>query len=190
MEKLTIVTPTLPERGARLGVAHQSVLNQTLPVHEHLIRLDSERRGPAEIRNALVDLVETEWVLFLDDDDWLDTDYVEAVMDHLTDKNDVVYTWCHRIGFEDNLDKPFNARSLRKANFIPVTACVKVETFRKVGGFPLDVAYEDWGLWIKILDAGGRFRLVPKKKWTYERHKESRTHSNQKSIAQGKVRAV
>jgi len=154
-----------------------------------LIELDEKSEGPAVVRNRLAAQIKTDWVLFLDDDDWLEYDYYETVEPFLNDENDVVYTWCKRINLDVNLDFQFNEDRLRRANYIPVTACVKMDTFNKVGGFPTDVGYEDWALWVSILDNGGKFHLIQEKKWTYRRHNGSRTYGNQRAISSGKVRA-
>jgi len=187
--KLSVVTPTIPERAEFLATCTDSVANQTLGSLPHFVIVDTDGYGPAWCRNELVKDVETEWVLFLDDDDWLEYDYYETVLPHLNDENDVVYTWCKRIGIPDNLDFQFDAEGLLRANYIPVTACVKVDTFNRVGGFPSGVAYEDWALWVNILNSGGKFHLIPEKKWTYRRHPGSRTHQNQVEVSTGRTPA-
>lgn len=189
MPKLTVVTPTIPGREKFLEQNRKTVESQRPESLPHLVGLDAEKRGPSAIRNELVKQVETPWVLFLDDDDWLEYDYYETVEPFLTDDYDVVYTWCKRIGFKDNLDSDFDAARLKQGNYIPVTACVRVERFNEVGGFPLDVAYEDWALWVNILEAGGKFHVIKEKKWTYRRHQGSRTHTNQHKVASGQVKA-
>ena len=189
MQKLTVVTPTVEGREKFLDQAKDTVKKQTVGELPHLIMLDANRIGPAGIRNMLVEEVKTPWVVFLDDDDWLEYDYAETVYPFLDDEHDVVYTWCKRIGINVNLDLDFNADALLRANYIPVTACVRVDRFNEVGGFPEDVAYEDWGLWCNILNAGGKFHVIRQKKWTYRRHSGSRTPQNQHDIASGKKQA-
>lgn len=187
MADLTVVTPTVEGREEFLKQNQFTVASQEGGALPHLVMVDADREGPAVIRNRLVEQVETDWVLFLDDDDWLEFDYLKTVEPFLTPDFDVVYTWCKRIGFNDNLDHPLDLEVLRRANFIPVTACVRVETFRAVGGFPSGVAYEDWGLWVRILDHGGNFHMIEDRKWTYRRHPGSRTYQNQKDVSSGRV---
>lgn len=155
----------------------------------HVFMLDSNREGPAVIRNRIMEGVFSEFALFLDDDDVLEPNYADIVAPHLDD-HDVVYTWCHRPGWEADLDREFDPEILRGANFIPVTACVRVSMFREAGGFPEGVAYEDWALWLKLLDMGARFKCVPEKAWSYRRHADSRTHTNQVLVSTGKVPAA
>lgn len=188
MTILTVVTPTIPGREDFLEQCKDSVLKQTAGKLPHVVGVDHDREGPAVVRNRLVEQVETPWVLFLDDDDWLEYDYYERIDPHLVDPHEVVYSWCKRVGLKVNLDVEFDADSLRRDNFIPVTACVRTERFRELGGFPPEAGYEDWALWIKILDAAGpeAFCLVKEHLWTYRRHPHSRTYQNQKDIAAGR----
>lgn len=183
---LTVVTPTILGREAFLEECIASVEAQS-PSVDHKIWLDLNREGPAAIRNKLVATVSTPWVLFLDDDDFLDDDYCKTVLPFLTEEHDVVYTWCKSSGpYPVSLDFDFDPEGLLRDNYIPVTACVRVDKFREVGGFPEGVAYEDWGLWVAILNSGGTFKLIRKKKWTYRRHDGSATWQNQQDIASGR----
>lgn len=189
IEDVTVITPSLPERDNFLEDCVESVELQTVGAPRHIIGLDEHHEGPAKVRNFLANFAQTEWLLFLDDDDLLDLNYFEKVLPALTANSDVVYTWCRRIGFRANLDFDFDAEHLRRENYIPVTACVRTSMFTDVGGFPTAVGYEDWGLWTRILDKGGKFRVIKDKLWTYRRHGGSRTHQNQREVASGRIPA-
>jgi glycosyltransferase involved in cell wall biosynthesis len=184
---LTVITPTIPGREGQLGYCVESVEEQTIPV-KHLVGLDLDREGPAVIRNRLVEKADTPWVLFLDDDDVIDPDYVETVLPHF-ETSDLVYTWCRK-NFEYPTDLPFDGPALRQRNVIPVTVCLRVDAFRAAGGFSSDVAHEDWSLWLKLLDIGARFTCVPEHKWEYRRSDDGRNAENNRKLAQGKLREV
>lgn len=168
---ITVVTPTIRGREDLLAECAESVRRLRLP---HLVELDEDGVGPAVIRNRLAARVTTDWVVFLDDDDLLLRNFVMAVRPHLTGDADVVYTDWHLTGAGAPwpLDD-FDAERLTVENFIPVTACVRVAAFRKVGGFP-DVPFEDHGLWKALLAAGSRFVHVPQVAWWYRRRPGSR----------------
>lgn len=190
-EMITVITPTISSRVELLAEAKASVTAQTAGPPKHLVSLDLFTKGPATIRNALAAKVDTPWMLFLDDDDVLDPSYLETVAPVLytaSAKTAVVYTWCHRSGFDANFDRPFDAELLRQGNYIPVTACVRTDVFRRVGGMPTDVAYEDWSLWLQILDAGYSFECIPQRLWTYRRQAVCRTIINDNAVAQGLAR--
>lgn len=76
---------------------------------------------------------------------------------------------------------PFGAEQeahLRTAgNFIPITVLVRTEALRSVGGFPTpgtpewpDAAREDWGGWLRLLDAGATFSHVQCRTWRWNHH--------------------
>jgi hypothetical protein len=171
---ITVITPTIAGREDLLAECQASVRALGLP---HLIGLDVHREGPATIRNRLVEQVTTEWVLFLDDDDLLYGNYLTAVTPHLADA-EVVYTAWRLTGYDDPQPMPFNPDALLRANYIPVTACVRTAAFGAVGGFPTDVPLEDHELWKRLLLAGYRFRYVPVIAWWYRRRPDSRTEAN------------
>lgn len=173
---LTVVTPTIPGRERLLGECTASVGVLGLP---HLIERDEARDGPAAIRNRLLEQVATEWVVFLDDDDLLLPNYVDAVTPHLA-AADVVYTGWHLTGGGDGpFPIPFDPDRLADGdNFIPVTACARTAMVRAVGGFPTDVREEDHALWRAMLAVGARFAYAPVIAWRYRRQAGSRSEAN------------
>src|ERR1700734_826097 len=68
---VTIVIPTIPPRASMLKRAVASVDAQTKILAGLIIEADPEHTGSAATRNRALARVETEWVLFLDDDDQL-----------------------------------------------------------------------------------------------------------------------
>lgn len=185
---LTVITPTIVGREGALEECRDSVSAQTVPVEAHRVGLDKLRRGPGHVRNHLLSLTTTTWALFLDDDDILYPDYVETVLPHFED-SDVVYTWCDK-NFDYNTDIPFDGPALHERNVIPVTACVRVDAVREVGGFPTDVAYEDWALWLKLIDNGARFTCVEERKWSYRRADDGRDAENNERLARGEIKPL
>lgn len=168
---ITVVTPTVPGRERQLAECHASVAALNL---RHLISVDENHEGPAAVRNELLADVKTEWALFLDDDDLLFDNYLDVVTPHLADA-DVVYTAWQLSGAIDPVPHPrFDPDLLRDHNIIPVTACVRTEAVRAVGGFP-DAELEDHALWLALLDAGYRFTYTPVIAWHYRRAPVSRS---------------
>lgn len=157
----------MPERGRLLDEAVASVASQTVPPFEHLWLLDEHQEGPGQIRNRLAERAQGDYLLFLDDDDVLHTDYVQELTPHLD--AEVVYSWCRVEGRDDWCpNRLFEPRALEHQNFIPVTACVQKQAFLDVGGFDTTLGtLEDWDLWKRLLRAGARFKCVPEVLWTY-----------------------
>lgn len=173
---ITIITPTIPGREQLLKECRSSVaaLASTQPF-THITMLDVNGDGPAVMRNRMLTQVATEWTVFLDDDDLLFPNYLDAVTPLLPDA-DVVYTAWQLTGAVDPVPYPrFDPDLLRQHNIIPVTACVRTELLQQVGGFPTDAELEDHALWLSLLDAGARFVYTPVIAWHYRRHPGSRT---------------
>lgn len=171
MNGITVLTPTIPGREHLLKECRASVaalgLTQT-------VMLDVNHEGPAVLRNRMLEHVVTEWTLFLDDDDLLFPNYLDAVTPLLADA-DVVYTAWQLSGAIDPVPHPtFDPNLLRQHNIIPVTACVRTESVRAVGGFGTG-KLEDHELWLSLLDAGYRFRYSPVIAWHYRRAAVSRS---------------
>lgn len=169
---LTVIIPTIPERAHLLVDAKASVKGQVRPAGTKapkvVVVVDTDRRGPAAVRNEAAAAVSTSWVTFLDDDDvWL-PQHLAALAPH-RDTADVIYSLGHvvgRPGWDPQLEA-FDAARLRQVNYIPLTGLIRTDLFRRAGGFPVDAAYEDHGLWVALLDAGARFHCVPERTWLY-----------------------
>jgi glycosyltransferase involved in cell wall biosynthesis len=172
--EITVVVPTIPPRAELLARALASVQAQTYPPAEIIVLHDLEREGAAATRNRALDLVATEYVAFLDDDDVLYPDHLRrlARLARLSGA-DVVYPY-----FDADTDEintcglPFDPVLLRRANFIPVTVLARTAVLRAAGGFQAhpDVngdPCEDWGLWLALLDAGARFSHLPARTWRW-----------------------
>jgi hypothetical protein len=167
---LTVVTPTLPERRPMLHELRQCIARQTVKPRRWVVKTDWSRIGPSKIVNDLVADCDTEWVFRCDDDDLFDSNHFEVLSDELTDDYDVVYTWPRVdppgwIG-ETGLQMVGTADFLRQHNFIASAAAVRRSLWLELGGYR-DVHNEDHDLWVRCLDAGARFCLIPTVTWTY-----------------------
>jgi glycosyltransferase involved in cell wall biosynthesis len=170
---VTVVTPSLPERARMLSEAVESVGRQTRPPVAHLVGVDTQRRGPAMIRNQLLAAVETEWVAFLDDDDLLKPDHLELLAGH---DADVVIPYCEFDGPPlppRYCNQPFNRDKLEQHGIFPITVVARTAVIREAGCFGPE-RYEDWALWNRLADSGARFEVIPTVTWTYRTAHEMR----------------
>lgn len=186
--RVSILTPTIEGREELLAEAADSVRAQTEEA-AHLIYLDTLREGPAVCRTRMLDLVQSEWVGFLDDDDLLDPEHVEllmALLDNGGDPPDLAWSRCRTL-FAPGVPhvriaqglRPNYAELLRPGarNFIPVTVLARTESIRRAGGFDPADRYEDYALWCRMLRQGARFAHLPQPTWTYRFLGENRTHA-------------
>lgn len=79
MPDLTFITPIGPLHTRLAQRAIESVQAQTVPC-EHLTMVDTDRRGPGALRNELLRKVGTEFVAFLDADDWVEPTFAEETI--------------------------------------------------------------------------------------------------------------
>jgi hypothetical protein len=196
--RVTVVTPMMSDacvrrRGYRAAMI-ESVQRQAEPCA--WIGAYDRGQGAAGARNAALNLVQSEWVGFVDDDDLPDPDHVESLLAlALATGADVAYPrfrvlggdYSRRrslgdlVGIMEDVDgqgpEAFTG-TLRAGNFIPVTVLARTSAVRAVGGFPVGEAapqhpfppyprLEDWGLWLRMLDNGARFAHLPEVTWTW-----------------------
>lgn len=184
--QITVVIPTHPERGnvhdptTPFGRAVASVYAQTLPADRLAMAVDYDREGAAATRNRALELVETEWVAFLDSDDELYPDHLKRLARYVQLSGvDVAYP-----GYDCDRDPvrcfgiPFDPALLRQRNYIPVTTLCRTEKVREAGGFqerPDEHGNpcEDWGLWLAMLDNGCTFGHLPVRTWRWNISEDS-----------------
>lgn len=174
MLDITVITPSIPRRQWLLNRCIESVRAQTLRVKQHAILLDNghpeEPLGPAVMRNQLLNGVDTEWVVFLDDDDVINHDFMEKLWPY-TDYADVVIPHCLFDGAPINpifVNQPsFNREKLREHGQFPITVLARTEAVLNAHGFNPDDQYEDWSMWNRMADLGYLFHIVPEELWIY-----------------------
>jgi len=182
---ITVVIPTIPQRPHFLHDALESVKAQTLQPVEIIVEHARDNEGPAFVRNRAVEKVTTDFIAFLDDDDWLLPDHLEklAALQEQEDA-DIVWPWFEVHGGTD----PFPQHRGRQWNpqdphQIPITVLLRTEAFNAVGGFvqvgdgPTDPhgnrAGEDWELWLALNEAGYKFAHTPDITWVWRHHSKN-----------------
>lgn len=187
MKDVTVVIPTIQGRGHDLSRAIHSVQEQSvgfLNLDLHIIS-DVDGLGPAVMRNVGVDHADTEWIAFLDDDDYLYPNHLEVLLRAAeTTEADVLWPWFFVEGGTD----PFPQYRGRQwdpdhPHSIPITTLVRRSVFNSVGGFtpvseavpdPNDpdrtVSGEDFRLWCDLSAAGAKFFHVDEVTWVWRHH--------------------
>ena len=179
---ISVITPTIPPRADLLARAVASVVHQTISPASHIIEWDLNHEGPAVTRNRAIQKADTEWLAFLDDDDAWYPYHLEQCLAHANETGaDLIYPIWKYGHLSDPLGlfcRDFDPDELRERNYIPICTLVRTEWVRKVGGFPTgdDIPRinwqpcEDWGLWLRLLDAGCRFEPLWQVTWQYSVH--------------------
>lgn len=192
---VTVAICTIPGRETLLERAVVSVAAQTVMPDALTIHADVERLGACDARNAALTAVRTEYVAWLDDDDELLPSHLERclVAAEITGA-DVVYPWMlvdpphmdnlRTVNDEGRLVSPlgveFGDRQRRQLevghNFLHLTALIRVNTIRRVGGFVAlgpRGSEEDAGLYQLLAGSGASFYHVAERTWVWHRGDQS-----------------
>lgn len=191
---VTVVTPCIPERFGMLNQCIASVDAQLVKPKRHVIGIDYERVGCAALMNDLVAAVDTEWIVPLADDDLLMKHFVGEMVAHAGTAA-VTYSRPVAVGADWAPRRyEFSAPELRKENYIPSTALIRTDLWRKIGGYRTredpsehdfwskwrashnfndDMFPDDWDFWLRALDSGAFFRHVPSRNWVYRFHTDN-----------------
>jgi glycosyltransferase involved in cell wall biosynthesis len=133
--------------------------------------------GPARPRNLAARMAKSDWISFLDSDDWWDSDRMEAVAEALGDDVDLLY---HPLRFVAKRGRPARRGLFRVVGFpmrgeplrhmalfgnpIPNSAAVvRRSLLERIGGIcedPRLVAYEDYDTWLRLIEIGARVRFL------------------------------
>lgn len=167
---VTVCVASIPPRSHLLQRAIGSVLSQTLPASAIVIEIDHDHTGSAATRNRALSKVNTEWVAFLDDDDqFLPQHLARLTAAQQETGADVVYSMPlipqHPGGHDPHglHGAPFDPEELRRRSYIQTTTLVRTKLIQATRGFywPADHPYDDWGAWLRLLDAGATFYHLP-----------------------------
>ena len=140
--KLSVLICTLPSRVVRfLPVLIQELDRQCTSEVECLYLGDNKRRSVGEKRNDLLRLAKGEYVVFVDDDDWVTPDYVKELIEGChTGADVVVFKVMCKIERKQGKEVIYNAnfkKDMNKARHYERLPnhimCIKKELALKVG---------------------------------------------------------
>ena len=171
---VTIVIPTIPPRTALLERAVASVMAQTV-MPALVIETDEHRTGSAETRNRALQRVQTEAVLFCDDDDQLMPWAVQVLTEAQEETGaDVVSggAWITQVpGHREPVQPPapgwIDPAWVTARSRLNVSSLVRTEQARRAGGFSFrrdpgtGAMLDDYGFYCALADAGATFWRVP-----------------------------
>ncbi len=129
-----------------------------LPDDVRVVRQDN--RGLAGARNRGFAEASGRFVLPLDCDDWIESDFVVRAMALIeNDENAFVFPWIAAFGeFEAELEKRWNLAQQLVANQLPYCMLVPKALWARVGGYDetMRLGYEDWEFNIRLGLSGAR----------------------------------
>lgn len=114
--------------------------------------------SPNPARNKALALVESEWVVFADADDFMGERYCEDITRRAKtcgSRVAIMYAGLrYSNGKEYHVPEKFDYWTLRLRNFVSAAAAWRVSAVRDVGGFGNTSCYDDWGLALRITACG------------------------------------
>jgi glycosyltransferase involved in cell wall biosynthesis len=207
---VTVVMPCY-EQQQYLSESLGSVLAQTEPPLEVLVIDDGSRRpieapahdefpvrvirvanrGLPSARNVGLMNARGHAILPLDADDWLEPTYLEKTLPLLDQGADVVFTGLQEHGERTGTYTPGCDVSLhrltveqeRMSNRLFYCALIRCSALRDAGGYNgrMVHGYEDWDLWIDLMQRGCRFDAVDEPLFNYRTRRDGMLAETEKT---------
>jgi glycosyltransferase involved in cell wall biosynthesis len=124
--------------------------------------------GLSRVRDLARSIATSEWIVYLDADDWLASTYVERAESWLRTRPDVDALTTDmtivRSGGERRLVRATVPRfwtDLLRRNTIVQTSVIRRRVLLELGGYDPTLDYEDWDFWIRLLQSGRRIGRLP-----------------------------
>lgn len=139
--------------------------------------------GVSNARNVGINKSKGKFILPLDADDKISTDYVELAIEQFNKDASLELVYCNamRIGEEvGSLGfEPFSLSNLSKENMIFNSSFFKKESWKKIGGYDVEMksGLEDWEFWISLLKNGGKVKKIDEIGFYYRISRNSRNKS-------------
>jgi glycosyltransferase involved in cell wall biosynthesis len=168
-----------------------------LKAKEKVTVLHQPNKGVGSARNYGVAHAKGEFLLFLDADNRIRTDYMSDALTAFSGNSSlgVVYGKPYFFNHLGDAPKRFTTRpysfdSLLVGNYIDMCALVRKEAFEEVNGFDASnqlFGWEDWDLWIRMGLTRWQFQFLDKVLYDYRVHEQSTMAQLSKSNYDKKV---
>lgn len=134
-----------------------------------VVRVHQPEGTLAGARNYALEQVASEWICFLDADDYLAPDFVEQMAKGSADLRAPAVSYVRKFRQPREAGVPkvaghehaCTAECLPEGNWLVIGSVVRSELLRKVGGFKEWPCYEDWDLWLRCHLAGASIEALP-----------------------------
>jgi glycosyltransferase involved in cell wall biosynthesis len=142
----------------------------------YCIRLvDQSNSGqPAAARNAGIAIARGQFILPLDADDQIAPTFLQKTVNLLIKHPQVgvVYTHIQHFGILKTIFKSgdFSTKALAQDNVIPYASLFRKSLWDDLGGYRLNIGYEDWDFWLNLAERGVKGKLVQEPLFLYRKH--------------------
>jgi len=123
--------------------------------------------GPSDARNYGLKLAQGEYIIFVDSDDLISSNFISESTNFLESQPaNIAYVYPNIITFGRQLGlkktPEFSAQSLKTFNYIPVTCLYRKKALQTIIGFRRQIiAMEDWDLFLQLLCMGYIGKKIP-----------------------------
>jgi glycosyltransferase involved in cell wall biosynthesis len=145
-----------------------------------IIRRDTNG-GSAASKNTAVMQSKGEFILPLDSDDFLDSEYAQVAMDALNDFEGIsgVYTQTQLLGLQDFVHAPeCTIIDILSGKPAPTTFLYSRKMFDALGGYNTSVYHDDDEFWLRALSRNHKFLRVDKPLYHYRKHGRGKSDVN------------
>ena len=150
--------------------------------------IQQENKGPAAARNTGIINSKGKFLLFLDSDNKIRTEYIDKGIEVLSKNYEIGVVYGNPVFFGGSSErhfkpKKFDLRSIVHGNYIDVCAVIRREVWEDVGGFDenRELSQEDWEFWIRVGKSKWQFCYIDEPLFDYRIRENSRvTNSHSK----------
>lgn len=124
-------------------------------------------KGPSDARNYGFSLSTGEYIIYLDSDDLLSSNFISKSIKFINSlPENIAYVYPNIIMFGDKdglrVTPKFSSETLKKYNFIPVTCLYRRHALSTINGFRKKLsAMEDWDLFLQLFSEGFEGVKIP-----------------------------
>lgn len=160
------------------SAASTEYLEEVLQDKTNILYLSQTNQGVSSARNTGAKVAQGEFLLFLDADDKIASQYLQTAVNIMLSKPTckLVYSNVEFFGEKVgvwNLPQYTTFDKLLQGNMIYCTALHRKSDFTKLGGFDEDLsAYEDWDYWIRLLQNGGEVIRIDEILFSYRKRND------------------
>jgi glycosyltransferase involved in cell wall biosynthesis len=157
----------------------KKVLNDLKLYVDNLIT--QENLGVSVARNKGIEASRGEYILVLDSDDYFEPEFCKKAINVISQNHNVKIVTCYSKWFDEKHSQIFKPVGGDIRNFLMHNSAMGSALFRKadwerVGGYDnsMQLGYEDWEFYIRLLKEGGHAHVIPKILFNYRNKNNSR----------------
>lgn len=167
----------------------EAIIDEYCAKDSRFTKLNQENQGLAASRNNGIKAAKGKYILPLDGDDKIGTQYIELAQKEFEKNPKLKLVYCKSEFFDAKngpWDLPkYDYESLLFANHIFCSGIFKKEDYLKTGGYDtlMKFGYEDWEFWIQLLKKGDDVVQLDSVQFYYRQRETSMLKSLQESKA-------